>query len=144
ILLSVQIMLRADGIPCIRAVDEELLHRTGTRTVLAYLRIALGVEPLNRMDLIDTIRRPSRKIRRASLEAFEQRPRWTLDEVLKTAKRWPDWEEDRLQEYVFDIRRLRKLARGGASTARLLQFIRDDIGLGAAMESLDESHSAPV
>src|SRR4029077_473019 len=77
-LLPVQLLLGEAHVPCWTPVSVAVLNRTGTRTALAYLRLAIaanGGGGLPGADIATAARRPSRSIRREMLQRFERRRR---------------------------------------------------------------------
>jgi DNA helicase-2/ATP-dependent DNA helicase PcrA len=147
-LLPVQLLLRQAGIPCRTAVGPWILERAGTAAALAYLRIAADPTRISRADVRATVRRPSRKI---SPKVIDMLTRDALTS-LRSIRGLADWltdkdafvkDADRVGAYAADLDALaRALKQPGATTAGVLRFIRDTIGLGEAMETLDASKGA--
>ncbi len=54
-----------------------------------------------------------------------------------------DGRTGRLDEFLDDLERLAALVRSGAGTEALLRAIRDDVGLGGALETLDRGGRGP-
>ncbi|MBY5163118.1 ATP-dependent DNA helicase UvrD2 [Salsipaludibacter albus] len=141
-LLPVQVSLAIDGVPHTKVLDVGVLQRTGIRTALAYLRLGLDPERMQRSDIFETLNRPSRKVKSAVSDHLRGR-RFSMDrlrtvsEVLSTthATRWDD--------YLDDVQALSDAITDGAETAACLQLIRSRIGLGEAMDTLDASRSRP-
>ncbi len=135
-LLPVQVGLVEHGVKVVSAVDTTLLERTGIRGCLAWLRVATG--HIGPRDLAEAARRPSRKLSPKVLEWIgEQRD---IDGVERLAKRLKaDRDREAVDDFASDGRTLVARARGGATSGELLIAVRDEIGLGAAMESLDQS-----
>ena len=135
LLLAPHVALHGAGIPIASVLRRDVLQRVGLRAALAWLRIAVDPGSISSADLTEVRRRPSRGF-----------PNWVdkwLDrcrsghEVAKAAERIDDARvADKLLDLAADIDRLGDLARG-ATTREILQAIRDDIGLGGAMELLD-------
>ena len=144
-LLPVQLLLDQAGIPCRAAVGPWILERAGTAAALAYLRIAADPNRITRADLRATVRRPSRKISPKAIEML------TRDAVtsLRSIRGLSAWladkdafvkDADRVDAYATDLEALAEaMAKPGTTTADLLRFVRDTIGLGEAMETLDTS-----
>ena len=147
-LLPVQLLLDQAGIPYRAAVGPWILERAGTAAALAYLRIAADPGRIVRADLRATVRRPSRKI---SPKAIDMLARDAVTSV-RSIRGLADWlsdkdvfvkDADRVDGYAADIEALAQaFAKPGTTTADLLRFIRDTIGLGEAMETLDASKGA--
>jgi len=145
-LLPVQLLFREANVPCWTPVSVAVLNRTGTRTALAYLRLALaagGNMQLAGSDVAIAARRPSRSIRREVLQRFERRRHWRLPQLRGAASGLNATAADRFDSFCDDLEALGRAHNEGATTADLLTRIRDDIGLGAALTTLDLSGKGP-
>lgn len=135
LLLAPHVALVGAGVPVTSVLRADVLNRVGLRAALAWLRIAIDPGNISGADLNEVSRRPSRGF-----------PRWidkwlgrcsSGHEVARAADRIDDARvADKMLDLAADISRLGDLARG-ATTRTVLQAIRDDIGLGGAMELLD-------
>lgn len=139
-LLGPMVLLAEDGIRTTRPVGVGFLERTGVAGALAWLRAAIA--PENRLpaaSLETAVRRPPRGLsRRLAGWVGEQRSPRQLRALAERLHQ----ERDQLKvmEFTAQLERLRKLAAGGATTVELLVSIRDDIGLGRALDNrLDAS-----
>ena len=147
-LLPVQLLLAEAGIPYRAAVGPWILERAGTAAALAYLRIAADPTRISRADLRATVRRPSRKISPKGIEMLTRDALTSLRSVRGLAAWLADKEAfvkdaDRVDAYAADLEALSQaLAKPGTTTADLLRFIRDTVGLGEAMDTLDASKGA--
>ncbi len=138
LLLAPQIALWSAGVPLRSSVRPEVLERTGVAAALAWIRIAVDPDGLIPADLELIRRRPSRGF-----------PRWiskwfvncrSLSDLRALSSKIDDERVcKKVDEMVTDIERLVALAAGGAQVRELLEFVRDRIGLGGAMEMLDGS-----
>src|SRR2546423_1240146 len=84
LLLPVQLLFGEADVPCWTPVSVAVLNRTGTRTGLAYLRLAVaasGSAGLPGSDLAIAARRPSRSIRREVLQRLERKRQWRMAQV---------------------------------------------------------------
>lgn len=139
-LLAPQMLLARAGVPVVAAVDDRMLDRTGSRTALAWLRLALAAslrQPLDGRDLAQAARRPPRRLSRGVLAALG-RGDWTLRRLARFAGRLDDARQRAgLEAFHADLARLARMARAGASTATLLLDIRDAVDLGGALRRLD-------
>ena len=145
-LLPVQILFGEANVPCWTPVSTAVLNRTGTRTALAYLRLALAATTgmgLPGADLATAARRPSRSIRREILQRFERRRRWTVPQLRDSANGLNATAADKFETFLADLQALGQAIDDGATTDALLTRIRDDIGLGAALATLDLSGKGP-
>lgn len=135
LLLAPHVALVDAGVPVSSVLRPTVLDRVGLRAALAWLRIASDPGAVAGADLIEVSRRPSRGF-----------PRWidkwlgrcrSGHEVKRAAERIDDARvADKMLDLADDIERLGEMA-DGASTRDVLAFIRDEIGLGGAMELLD-------
>jgi hypothetical protein len=147
-LLPVQLLLDQADIPCRAAVGPWILERAGTAAALAYLRIAADPNRISRSDLRATVRRPSRKISPKAIEMLTRDAVTSLRSIRGLAAWLADKDAfakdaDRVDAYAADLEALAQaMARPGTTTADLLRFVRDTIGLGDAMETLDASKGA--
>jgi DNA helicase-2/ATP-dependent DNA helicase PcrA len=141
VLLGVQLLCGESGIPANAPIGVEVLERTGTRTALAYLRLALGhgSDASAGRDLATAARRPSRSLRREVLLRLERRRHWGMGALRNLATD----SAGRLDEFLDDVARLGAMVRDGATTEALLRAIRDEIGLGGALDVLDGGGRGP-
>jgi ATP-dependent DNA helicase UvrD/PcrA len=147
-LLPAQLLLDEAGIPYRAAVGPWILERAGTAAALAYLRIAADPTRIIRADLRATVRRPSRKISPKAIDMLARDAVTSLRSIRGLAAWLADKDAfvkdaDRVDAYAADLEALAQaMAKPGTSTADLLRFIRDTIGLGEAMDTLDASKGA--
>ncbi|MYA74275.1 MAG: ATP-dependent DNA helicase UvrD2 [Acidimicrobiaceae bacterium] len=139
-LLGPMILLEEAGVATTKPVGPSFMERTGVAGALAWLRLAVADENSLPSDALETaIRRPPRGIsRRLAGWVGEQRSPRQLKALAKRLKQ----ERDQLKvlEFTAQLEALRKLADRDADTERLLAAIRDDIGLGRALDNrLDAS-----
>ncbi|MGE0304801.1 MAG: ATP-dependent helicase [Acidimicrobiia bacterium] len=141
VLLPIQVTCTERSIPCRRAIDATILDRTGMRTALAYLRIAVNPGDITAADIAETIRRPSRRIARNVVEMTTKRRRHSIASVEALASRLTGRDRFSLEDYCTDLRLVAATASTG-STVEVVRVIRDEVGLGGAMEVLDQSKGA--
>lgn len=136
VLVPVQVALADAGVPVGRIAGTELLDRTAIRAALAWLRLAAGGFAPG--DLAEALRRPSRSLRpRIADWVAEQKD---LDGLRRLSRRLDDeTSAQRVGAFADDIARVASLVRAGASSAELVAFVIDDIGLGGAVSKLDDS-----
>ncbi|MEE9415490.1 MAG: ATP-dependent DNA helicase UvrD2 [Acidimicrobiales bacterium] len=132
-----QVVLAHAGIPVVGAVDAALLDRTGIRSSLAWLRIASDTNAITPSDIGDTVRRPSRGLSRKVLEWMSEHRDLTALERL--AGRLSSRDSDKIRGWISDAAGLARRVRNGATTLELLDHIRDTVGLGTALTTLDDS-----
>jgi len=137
-LLAVQLGLAAVGVPTNAPVDVSLLARSGVRAALAWLHLAADPARLTGASIADAARRPSRGLSPRVVEWMgEQRDLAGLRRLagrLSTPR-----DADKVEAFVADVARLAALAADGADTAALLAAVRDQLGLGITLETLDRS-----
>ncbi len=141
-LLPVQVALGEAGIPRTAPLSADVVGRTGVRTALAYLRLGLDPERLRREDLFDTLNRPSRKVKSAVSELLRG-PRFSMDQLRAIEDTLSTTHADRWRGYLDDLQVLTDAITDGADTARVLWLIRNRVGLGEAMATLDSAKSRP-
>jgi DNA helicase II / ATP-dependent DNA helicase PcrA len=139
-LAPVQIALRHAGLPTLSAVNERYLERTGVRSGLAWLRLAVDPDKLRSADLDATLRRPSRGLSGRVVEwAAEAK---NMAALTKFAGRLTsERDADKVMAYISDLKALANQAAAGARTADLLDFVRNRVGLDDAMAKLDRSRA---
>jgi DNA helicase II / ATP-dependent DNA helicase PcrA len=141
-LLPVQVALTEAGVAHTAPLDRSVLGRTGVRSALAYLRLGLDLERIQRDDLFDTINRPARKVRSA-VTPLLPKGRLSLRQLEQVADALDGTHQDRFAGYLGDLKLLERAITDGADTAACLRLIRDRIGLGEAMDALDRSRTRP-
>jgi DNA helicase-2/ATP-dependent DNA helicase PcrA len=136
-LLPVQVVFTERGIPSRMPLDPSILTRTGIRTALAYLRIATSPERIAATDVLETIRRPSRRIARNVVEMLTRKGWTSLADMRRLAGRLSGNDADKVAAYEADLQLVVNAAERSAAAA--LRAVRDDIGLGGAMDVLDSA-----
>lgn len=141
-LLPVQVACALAGIPSNRPVDPTVLGRTGIRAALAWIRLAEDPDRIRREDLLDTLRRPPRRVLgpvRELLPSGRLSMRILEDVWERLSAAGNSRASDRFGEYLDDVRLLQERLSDGSDTARVLWVIRNRIGLGETLEVLDAS-----
>jgi DNA helicase-2/ATP-dependent DNA helicase PcrA len=139
-LLGPMLLLGEAGITTSSPVDANFLERTGVAGALAWLRIAVAPEQVLPPEALETaVRRPPRGIsRRLAGWVGEQTSPRQLEQLAGRLNQQRD--TDKILAFTDDVRMMRELAETGAETARLLEAIRDRVGLGQALDQrLDAS-----
>lgn len=142
-LLPVQVALTEAGIAHTAPLDARVLQRTGVRTALAYLRLALDTDRLRRDDVFDTLNRPARKVKSAVTPHLPRGGRWSIRALEQVCDQLDGTHRERFAGYLDDLRHLEAAITDGADTARCLWVVRNRIGLGEAMDALDASRRRP-
>ncbi len=132
-----QVILAEAGIPVVGAVDTKLLDRTGIRAALAWLRLAGDVKNILPRDINDTVRRPSRGMSNKLVGWMSEHRDLASHERL--ANRLTGRDADKVLGWTSDVAGIARRMRNGATTAELLEHIRDHIGLSTALTTLDNS-----
>ncbi|MDQ1436121.1 MAG: ATP-dependent helicase UvrD/PcrA [Actinomycetota bacterium] len=145
-LLPAQLLLGEAGVASWTPVSVAVLHRTGTRTALAYLRLALAAgnnSAFHGADLALAARRPSRSLRREVLQRLERKREWRLTALRREGDAMNATAAVKFDVFCDDLDGLGQAFDGGATTDQLLTRIRDEVGLGAALATLDQSGKTP-
>jgi DNA helicase-2/ATP-dependent DNA helicase PcrA len=135
-LLPLQVTMSERGMPSSRPLDTTILRRTGIRSALAYLRIGLSPERIDPADLGEVVRRPSRRIARNVVQMLTRGRRSSLADIRRVANRLTGGDGTKVEAFADDLTLVVDAVRGG-DVAHVLRVIRDDVGLGAAMDTLD-------
>jgi DNA helicase-2/ATP-dependent DNA helicase PcrA len=137
-LLGPAVALTDAGIPVHTQLGVEVLDRLGIRAALAYLRLATAGEAMDREDLVEIYRRPSRGLPEWITKWF--RAPMSVARLRGVARKIDDGKvSDKIEDLADDLAALVSLAGAGASTADLLRAVRTQVGLGDAMAQLDRS-----
>jgi hypothetical protein len=138
-LLAPQVLLAEAGVPIDGVLDANVLQRTGLRSALAYLRLAFGGGRYRGTDVAEVANRPSRRITSRARDVLRRRRQWSRADLPNYgAGREVGRDDERVAELGADLAELERLA-AGAATVDVLTHVRDTIGLGAAMQTLDGS-----
>ena len=138
LLLAPHVALHEAGLPVSSVLRPEVLERTGMRAALAYLRIATSPEGLAPRDVVEILRRPTRGLPPWFSERLERRSRWTLAQIAAIADQVSEKDAGKVLRLVDDLRVVVDAGRDG-TTRDVLEAVRDDVGLGAAMSLLDRT-----
>jgi DNA helicase-2/ATP-dependent DNA helicase PcrA len=139
-LLAPQIALVEAGVAVERHVGVEVLARTGIRTALAYLRIAVDPDRIAPSDLRDTLRRPARRL--GGVLPHPGRA-VSLARIARRVSSVDPEHREALRRYVGDLSLLAALVEDGADSVGVLTAVRDTVGLGAALDALDRTRVRP-
>jgi DNA helicase-2/ATP-dependent DNA helicase PcrA len=137
LLAPVQVGLLAHGIRVQGGVGTEFLERTAIRASLAWLRLAVaGPESLPSQDLAEALRRPSRPMHpNVANWVAEQH---SIAGLRRLAGRiTTERDAVRVAAFTDDLTRLQRMATI-STTAEILGSLADDVGLGAAIATLDD------
>ena len=129
-LAPVQVALAVNGIPVdpvpgIRA----WLQRTGVRSALAWLDLALDARRLSGAAIREAARRPPRGLSPKLIDWMsEQRDLGGLERLAGRVSRERD--QEKLLAFIADVRLLAGVVPDGGDTAAVMATVRDRIGLG--------------
>jgi DNA helicase-2/ATP-dependent DNA helicase PcrA len=139
LLLAPHVALVEAGVPVDSVLRPDVLARTGIRAALAYLRIGADPDHLDRADLTEVYRRPSRGFPQWFPKWF--RGRMTLDGLQAIAEKLDDEKvAAKVVDLVADLRLVAQAVHDG-TTRTALGVVKDRIGLGGAMGLLDSSRA---
>jgi DNA helicase-2/ATP-dependent DNA helicase PcrA len=139
-LLGPMLTLEESGVGTTAIIDDAFTQRTGVAGALAWLRLATAPErALPGHEMLSAARRPPRGLSARVIEWMSERssPR----ELIRLAEYLRE-ERDQVKvtDFVADLMRLRQLVDDDATTEQVLLFVRDELGLGVALEKrLDAS-----
>ncbi len=146
-LAPVQVALVHRDVPVRPAVDQSYLARGGVQAALAWLRLAVSPsEQLAQTDVVQAARRPSRAISPRVVEWMGEQS--SLAGLDRLAGRLKGRDSEKVSGFVLDLKTVRRHAGSGKAgsnkpgsnnAGRILRAVRDDIGLGRAMELLEGS-----
>jgi DNA helicase II / ATP-dependent DNA helicase PcrA len=146
-LAPVQVALVHRDIPIRPAVDPSYLSRGGVQAALAWLRLAVSPpERLAQADVVQAARRPSRALSPKAIEWMSEQS--SLAGLERLAGRLKGRDSEKVFGFVEDLQAVRRHANSGRpgsnvprsnAAGSILRAVRDDIGLGRAMELLEGS-----
>lgn len=145
ILLPVQALLTQANVPVQALLGLGVLRRTGIRTALAWLRLGLAAAadlPLDRDDLAEAIKRPSRKLDRETRDLLTRRSIRFSDRE-GTLAHLDERYAVHVDGFFDDIDLVASKLCSGATSSETLRMIRDDIGIASTLDTLDRSRLRP-
>jgi DNA helicase-2/ATP-dependent DNA helicase PcrA len=138
-LLPVHIALSERGIPVESQLSAAILERTVLRAGLAWIRIALNPDQMDRHDLFEAIRRPGRGLTRLFGEMIgRRRGPFTLDELTGIGESLDGRRQDRWFDFCHAIA---LASQSSHSTSDLLNVLSTEIGLDRAAAALDSGRT---
>lgn len=140
-LLAPQVALAEAGVAVRSALRRDVLERTGLRASLAYLRIATAGDAIDPADVVEVLRRPTRGLPPWFADRLSRRRAWSVAGLEALAGDLPGKEGAKVLRLAGDLAEVAAAARAG-TTRRVLEVVRDDVGLGAAMGLLDGTGAA--
>jgi DNA helicase-2/ATP-dependent DNA helicase PcrA len=138
LLLAPHVALHEADVPVSSVLRPDVLERTGMRAALAYLRIAATGDAMAPSDIVEILRRPTRGLPQWFPDRLQRRARWSLTQLVGLADQVPDKDAPKVLRLVDDLGVVVGAGRSG-TTRHVLEAVRDDIGLGAAMSLLDRT-----
>jgi len=138
LLLAPHVALHDAGIPLRSVLTPDVLSRTGLRAALAYVRIAAAPAGFDQRDVVEVLRRPTRGLPQWFAERLGQRKAWTVSTIAGLADQMPEKDFSKVLDLADDLRLVVDAGKQG-TTRDVLEVVRDDVGLGAAMSLLDRT-----
>ncbi len=139
-LLGPMLTLEESGVGTTAIIDDAFTQRTGVAGALAWLRLATAPErALPGHEMLSAARRPPRGLSARVIEWMSERS--SPKDLMRLAEYLRE-ERDQIKvtDFVADLMRLRQLVDDDGTTEQVLLFVRDELGLGAALEQrLDAS-----
>jgi DNA helicase II / ATP-dependent DNA helicase PcrA len=140
-LAPVQLVLRHRGIAVQRAIDERWIDRTGVRSALAWLRLAVDPAHLRGPDLREAARRPARGRSAKLVEWIAEQH--SLAALSRLAGRLGERDAEKVTQLVDDVTRLAGLAAAGVGDTTALLLLIRELGLDESMGALDGYQRTP-
>jgi DNA helicase-2/ATP-dependent DNA helicase PcrA len=134
-LIPAKAALSDAGIPSNDLLNAQSLRRTTLRALFAWLRIAQRPERIERNDVLEAVRRPSRGLTRLSRELIRRRIT-SLEELTGLGSQLDGKQAMRWDEFVDDVTLAAEAASAG-DAPNLLALLIDRIGLGSSARTLD-------
>jgi DNA helicase II / ATP-dependent DNA helicase PcrA len=138
LLLAPHVALHEAGVAVSSVLRPDVLERTGMRAALAYLRIAAAGDAIGTADIVEILRRPTRGLPPWFTDRLRRRARWSIPQLETLAGQVPDKDVPKVLRLVDDLHVVVDAGRAG-TTRDVLETVRDDVGLGAAMGLLDRT-----
>ncbi|MBI2704011.1 MAG: ATP-dependent DNA helicase UvrD2 [Actinobacteria bacterium] len=140
LLAPIQVGLFLEGIPVFNLDGARFLERTGVAAALSWLRLASTSGRLGAADVQRAARRPSRGLSPKVIEWMAEQK--DIDGLERLAHRLSsDRDTDKVLDFAHGVGRIRQLATAkSATTKRILELVRTDMGLEHSMQTLDHAH----
>ncbi|MDY7100503.1 MAG: ATP-dependent DNA helicase UvrD2 [Actinomycetota bacterium] len=139
VLLVPHVVLGEAGVPVASTMRSDILRRTGMRAALAYLRIADDPGRMAATDIVEILRRPTRGLPPWFSDRLGRRS-WNLDRLAAIRSQVPENVAPKVDQLVADLSLVADAAPRG--TGAVLDVVRDEVGLGQAMQLLDGNRAA--
>ncbi|MBT8211804.1 MAG: HRDC domain-containing protein, partial [Acidimicrobiia bacterium] len=134
-LIPVKAALVEAGIPTSDLLSGDAIRRTTLRALFAWMRMAMEPENLDRSDVLEAIRRPSRGLNTLAREMNIRRTS-TIDDIAGLGVALDGKQAQRWAGFCDDIRSVAAVARGG-SAADVIRSLVQDVGLASSARTLD-------
>ncbi len=138
LLLAPHVALHDAGIPVSSVLHPDVLERTGVRAALADLRLAAAPDAMAARDIVEILRRPTRGLPQWFPDRLERRTKWSPSRVRAVAGYVPDKDAPKVERLADDLELVAAAGRRG-SVRDVLLAVRDEVGLGSAMNLLDRT-----
>ena len=139
-LLPVHVALADRGIPFSSPVGPGLLDRTVVSATLAWMRLGLDPERMERRDLMAAVRRPSRGLNRLAADVLGGRRHFDLSSVTDAGRKLDGKQAQRWDGFVDDLELVADAADRDDAPA-LLDVVIRRIGLESSAQALDGGRS---
>ena len=139
-LLPVHLALADRGIPFVSPITPALLERTVVSATLAWMRLGLDPERMERRDLMAAVRRPSRGLNRLAGEILVGRRFFDLAAVTEAGRGLGGKQAKRWDGFIDDLE-LVAGAAGHDDAPELLDVVIRRIGLESSAHALDGRRS---
>ena len=127
------------GSPFRSQLGTGLLNRTTMRATMAWIRLALNTESMGRMDLMEAVRRPARRINQVASNLIPPGD-ISLGRLADLANRLDERKAATWKRFVDAIKEASQVAELGNSGA-LLDYLSHEVGLGKVARTLDAGRS---
>jgi DNA helicase-2/ATP-dependent DNA helicase PcrA len=136
LLAPVQVALGRAGLATHGGVSGDFVERAAVRGSLAWLRLATTGGALERVDVEEALRNPSRPLRPNIAGWVAEQT--SVDGLRRLASRLnTPRESERVEAFAADIEMLRELATSGATTSAILARLHDSMGMASTLSTLD-------
>ena len=134
-LIPVKAALVERELPTSDLLDANSLNRTTLRAFFAWLRLIQSPSNMDRRDLMEAVRRPSRGLTGIARETLAKR-RFDLEELAAVATQLDLKQAERWGRFIDDVALAADAAESGDAAATMRVLI-DDIGLAGSARTLD-------
>jgi DNA helicase-2/ATP-dependent DNA helicase PcrA len=136
LLVPVQVALQRKDIPVVGVAGEQFLSRTAVRSIFGWFRLARPDVAIERDDLLEALRRPSRTFSPNVQKWITEQS--SVSELERLANRIKDdRDKGKLKGFISDIRKVEKAIEMNRSSWDVVDLIMRKVGVSAAIQSFD-------